>query len=432
MTHASVFSGIGGPEVAATMLGWDNLFHCEINPFGRKVLDYWYPNSKSYEDITTTDFTEWRGRVDVLTGGFPCQPFSYAGRRRGAEDDRYLWPSMYRAIDEIQPTWVVAENVAGILTMVEQGEVSKVAGTATLFDAFDDLRGRYELRETFTLQRICTDLESHGYAVQPVLVPACAVGAPHRRDRVFIVARRIDAPYPNGARARDNDGATCDEGRTACEDWRESLRQGHGQTGASGTEPTSADDATIPQDSMHSRQLYGQDEVEGSERNIGNVGAGGGEWICGETSRTDSPDTEGECGQRLRPEQSETRGTSQEQSGGRSSEDGHDQSFADYYRKRLERWYDCEEGRPGQAEDRPVGFINQDNGIAGNSRWLTFPSVSPVHRGNDGLPFDVDRLTLSFGKWRTEALKAYGNAIVPQVMYEIFRAIEIVEQREQR
>lgn len=178
MTHASVFSGIGGPEVAATMLGWDNLFHCEINPFGRKVLDYWYPNSKSYEDITTTDFTEWRGRVDVLTGGFPCQPFSYAGRRRGAEDDRYLWPSMYRAIDEIQPTWVVAENVAGILTMVEQGEVSKVAGTATLFDAFDDLRGRFELRETFTLQRICTDLESHGYAVQPVLVPACAVGAP--------------------------------------------------------------------------------------------------------------------------------------------------------------------------------------------------------------------------------------------------------------
>ena len=209
MTHASVFSGIGGPEVAATMLGWDNLFHCEINPFGRKVLDYWYPNSKSYEDITTTDFTEWRGRVDVLTGGFPCQPFSYAGRRRGAEDDRYLWPSMYRAIDEIQPTWVVAENVAGILTMVEQGEVSKVAGSATLFDAFDDLRGRYELRETFTLQRICTDLESHGYAVQPVLVPACAVGAPHRRDRVFIVARRIASDTDNRAdrrTAREDEG----------------------------------------------------------------------------------------------------------------------------------------------------------------------------------------------------------------------------------
>ena len=90
ITHASVFSGIGGPEVAAVMLGWQNLFHCEINPFGKAVLDYWFPNSKSYEDITKTDFTEWRGKVTVLTGGFPCQPFSYAGRRAGAEDDRYL------------------------------------------------------------------------------------------------------------------------------------------------------------------------------------------------------------------------------------------------------------------------------------------------------------------------------------------------------
>ena len=380
------------------MLGWENLFHCEINPFGRQVLDYWYPNSKSYEDITTTDFTEWRGRVDVLTGGFPCQPFSYAGRRRGAEDDRYLWPSMYRAIDEIQPTWVVAENVAGILTMVEQGEVSKVAGSATLFDAFDDLRGRYELRETFTLQRICTDLESHGYAVQPVLVPACAVGAPHRRDRVFIVARRLDAPYPNGTRARDNDGATCDEGRTACEDWRESLRQGHGQTGASGTISASDDDATIPQDSMHSRQLHGQDEVEGSERNIGNVGAGGGERICSGTSGTDATGTR----------------------------DGY---ASDSSWHRLARLLQREEhgdargqGQVAQDITDHIRSVSPDNG-----RWETFPSVSPVHRGNDGLPFDVDRLTLSFGKWRTEALKAYGNAIVPQVMYEIFRAIEQVE-----
>ena len=408
MTHASVFSGIGGPEVAATMLGWDNLFHCEINPFGRKVLDYWYPNSKSYEDITTTDFREWRGRVDVLTGGFPCQPFSYAGRRRGAEDDRYLWPSMYRAIDEIQPTWVVAENVAGILTMVEQGEVSKVAGTATLFDAFDDLRGRYELRETFTLQRICTDLESHGYAVQPVLVPACAVGAPHRRDRVFIVARRIDAPYPNGARARDNDGATCDEGRTACEDWRESLRQGHGQTGASGTEPTSADDARTadPADTI-SEGLERQDESRSGQ---------GGQRLH---LRRDGA----RCSSEAIPHTSQSRAEGVRRE--RQDAVHRPQHVADTEGNRLQhaistwRWWT--EFERGDSEGYQVG-----------GRWQNFPSVSPVHRGNDGLPFDVDRLTLSFGKWRTEALKAYGNAIVPQVMYEIFRAIEIVEQREQR
>ena len=376
MTHASVFSGIGGPEVAATMLGWENLFHCEINPFGRKVLDYWYPNSKSYEDITRTDFREWRGRVDVLTGGFPCQPFSYAGRRRGAEDDRYLWPSMYRAIDEIQPTWVVAENVAGILTMVEQGEVSKVAGAASLFDAFDDVRGRYELRETFTLQRICTDLEGHGYAVQPVLIPACAVGAPHRRDRVFIVARRVE---------------------------------------------------TVSEDSMHGRQLHRPDEEQGSERNIGNVGAGGGERICGETSRTDSPHPDSQRGREV-----DEHMESELADGAKPVSNGGQRNVADTAGERPQTGH---RGRETGEEDRNASaWIARSDServyeYQVGQRWLTFPSVSPVHRGNDGLPFDVDRLTISFSKWRTEALKAYGNAIVPQVMYEIFRAIEIVEQR---
>lgn len=105
ITHASTFSGIGAPEVAAEMLGWENVFHCEINPFGRRVLDYYFPKAKSYEDITRTDFSEWRDRITVLTGGFPCQPFSYAGRRRGSEDDRYLWPFMLRCIEQVRPRW---------------------------------------------------------------------------------------------------------------------------------------------------------------------------------------------------------------------------------------------------------------------------------------------------------------------------------------
>jgi DNA (cytosine-5)-methyltransferase 1 len=406
------------------MLGWDNLFHCEINPFGRKVLDYWYPNSKSYEDITRTDFTEWRGRVDVLTGGFPCQPFSYAGRRRGAEDDRYLWPSMYRAIDEIQPTWVVAENVAGILTMVEQGEVSKVAGSATLFDAFDDLRGRYELRETFTLQRICTDLESHGYAVQPVLVPACAVGAPHRRDRVFIVARRIASDSDNRA-----------DGRTAREDegkgGEERIQERHEVRKPDEPNQVRPEGATIPQDSMHSRQLYGQDEVEGSERNIGNVGAGGSERICGETSGTDSPHPDSHRGCEV-----DEHMESELADGAKPVSNGGQRNVADTDNMHLQAGGTID-GRSGENREGWSAGNCRYPGLQGcegdwcGQRWGNFPSVSPVHRGNDGLPFDVDRLTLSFGKWRTEALKAYGNAIVPQVMYEIFRAIAIVEQSTQ-
>lgn len=779
MTHASVFSGIGGPEVAATMLGWENLFHCEINEFGRQVLNYWYPNSKSYEDITKTDFREWRGRVDVLTGGFPCflsgtkvltvdgykniedicvgdsvltkegdfcrcnatmksrkrslvkiktqgiyepitttdnhpfwvcdelgqyrwkeagqllkgervafrcidgksqlytlafwrmigrfvgdgwildgkktsnipqghrgsrvnsfnhkvvicsakkeanivegiirdagynpifveertvckfiicnkelcefcrqfgryalhkriaslvftleperkraffegylsadgytekngtikittiseelalgtaqlardifhrpvsitrktvnreciiegrkvnehpqycvsvspnerygyykdgfvwclikkiehiyerktvynigveksetytvcgivvhncQPFSYAGRRRGAEDDRYLWPSMYRVIDEIQPTWVVAENVAGILTMVEQGEVSKVANAANLFDEIDDVRGQYELRETFTLQRICTDLESHGYAVQPVLVPACAVGAPHKRDRVFIVARRKDAPYPNGTRVGDNDGATCDEGRTACEDWRESLRQGHRQTGTSGTVPASDD---VAADSEHVRLQH--DAGRGEQAADTETQSGRGQDVLseqiqritavskGEPAVAPEPvaDTPCECGERLRPRQSEVGGAQQEQFGGRGGESGGERLAAnpDSRRgcerdKRLESGLadgakpvsnggqrnvaDTDSnGHRTQSEGRGIVSEGQDitptegcgrerpewverlltlprgdESIAGLGRWRDFPSVSPIHRGNDGL-----------------------------------------------
>lgn len=114
MTHGSLFSGIGGFDLAAEQVGWTNLFHCEWNPFCRRVLDYHFPNSESYEDIKATDFRKWRGKVDVLSGGFPCQPFSTAGIRKGLTDDRYLWPEMLRTIEEIRPTWVVGENVVGL------------------------------------------------------------------------------------------------------------------------------------------------------------------------------------------------------------------------------------------------------------------------------------------------------------------------------
>ena len=374
LTHASVFSGIGGPEIAATMLGWDNVFHCEINPFGRAVLDYWYPKALSYEDITKTDFSEWRGRVTVLTGGFPCQPFSYAGQRRGAEDDRYLWPHMFRCIDQVQPDWVVAENVAGILTMVEQGEVSAMESQGALFDEGDAVR-RYRLRETFTLQRICDDLEGHGYEVQPVLVPACAVGAPHRRDRVFIIGHRV---------AADSDERA--DRRAARED-----------AGTSGEE-----------------RLQERHEVrEPNEPN--QVRREGFGYAFADTTQ--------QPGERLRPQQPEYCREEQKQFRGRGGEDcgGRIHTNADGALLQCgngEGTSDCESGYRVEPLDSKAGL----------GRWDTFPTVSPIHRGNDGLPFPLDDLAIPAGKWRTESLKAYGNAIVPQVMYEIFRAIEIVER----
>lgn len=210
MTHGSLFSGIGGAELAASWLGWNNIFHCEINPFGRKVLEYHFPESKSYDDVTKTDFSEYEGRIDVLTAGFPCQPFSVAGKRKGADDDRYLWPEVVRVIREVKPTWVVGENVAGILTMVQPGEEAAVGGQASLFG--EDDRKRVLLRQEYVVETVCNDLEREGYSVQPIVIPACAVGAPHRRDRVWFVAHskwgrgdkmdnKIQFGQPNGTRA---------------------------------------------------------------------------------------------------------------------------------------------------------------------------------------------------------------------------------------
>jgi len=116
MKHASLFSGIGGFDLAAQNVGFENVFHCEINPFCQTILKYYWPNAKTYTDIKQTDFSIWRGQIDILTGGFPCQPFSSAGQRKGTEDERHLWPQMLRAIREIKPRFIVGENVSGFLT----------------------------------------------------------------------------------------------------------------------------------------------------------------------------------------------------------------------------------------------------------------------------------------------------------------------------
>lgn len=162
MSHGSLFSGIGGFDLAAEWMGWENVFHCEWNEFGQKVLKHYWPNADSYSDICKTNFKKYANTIDVLTGGFPCQPFSTAGKRKGTDDERYLWHEMLRAINEIKPQFVIAENVYGI-TNIDGGLV---------------------------FQQVCLDLEANGYEVQPYIIPACAKNAPHRRDRVWFVAYR--------------------------------------------------------------------------------------------------------------------------------------------------------------------------------------------------------------------------------------------------
>ncbi len=362
MNHASLFSGIGGAEVAASMMGWQNLFHCEIQEFPRKVLDYWFPNAESYEDITKTDFTKWGGKVDVLTGGFPCQPFSLAGRRKGADDNRYLWPEMLRAIRQIHPTWVVGENVADIKTMVESCQVAKMGRTDRIFE--ESYLYREESR--FTLDKICTDLEAEGYSVQPIVIPACAVGAPHRRDRVWIVAHsQCDGHSSQGygdQRARE----------TELQEWQNQPQSGIGRL--SGGETSSH-----PHSNRQRRRKNQQKSVTRCCR-TSNLGT-----RCPKRLAEFSPHS-----QRI----------------GRTSL-SHDNDILE-----KPQQGECQSSRT----DSPQG------------RWRNFPTQSPICRGNDGIPFDVDRLTISFARWRQESIKAYGNAWVPQVAYEIFRAIEEISR----
>jgi DNA (cytosine-5)-methyltransferase 1 len=285
MTHGSLFSGIGGFDLAAEWMGWDNVFHCEWNPFGQKVLKHHFPNSISYNDITKTDFSIHEGSIDILTGGFPCQPYSSAGKRLGKADERHLFPEMLRCIKEVKPRYIVGENVRGLVSW----------GGGVVFN------------------EVCDDLEREGYAVQPFLIPAASVGAPHQRQRIWFVANS------NGI--------------------------GRGQ------------------DDRINNGESNEFNKDGETRDVTNSGC----------SRLEFGNKTGN----IRSEKTKT-----------------------------------------QIEGGKFTYEFKTNG---NGSWQDFPTVSPVCGGNDGLPRELDNIT--FPKWRKESIKAYGNAIVPQVAYQIFKAI---------
>lgn len=194
-THLSLFTGIGGLDLAAEWAGFRTVGQCEWKEgHTTKVLEKHWPNVPRWRDIRTLtkeSFYERTGlrTVDVISGGFPCQPFSVAGKRRGAEDDRYLWPEMLRVVSELRPTWVIGENVAGILTMEQPGAVSGVEGrNVSILQDQILYEATWSRQKNLLLPQLLGSLEGIGYSVQVFVFPACAVGAPHRRDRVFIVA----------------------------------------------------------------------------------------------------------------------------------------------------------------------------------------------------------------------------------------------------
>jgi DNA (cytosine-5)-methyltransferase 1 len=324
MTHGSLFSGIGGFDLAAEWCGWENVFHCEWNTFGQKVLKHHFPNSISYNDITKTDFTIHRGTIDIISGGFPCQPYSSAGKRLGKEDERHLWPEMLRAIREIQPSWVVGENVRG-LTNWNGGLV------------FDEVQ---------------TELEAEGYEVLPFLLPAAALNAPHRRDRIWFIA------YSDINRLH------------RCNSTYE-VRSTHGRLDALSNIDEGNGNGIIT-------NPYGIRLEHGKER--GDIFSSKKKTCRERSESTKSIKTNGIDGNAAN-----TNG--------------------------FGLW----------GESDRIRKSNEYNKNSKNANWTNFPTQSPICSGDDGLPRELDGI--SFSKWRQESIKAYGNAVVPQVAYQIFKSI---------
>jgi DNA (cytosine-5)-methyltransferase 1 len=352
MTHASLFSGIGGFDLAAEWMGWNNLFHCEWNPFGQKVLKHHFPNSISYNDITKTDFTIHSGSVDILTGGFPCQPYSTAGKRLGKQDERHLFPEMLRCIKEVKPRWVVGENVRGLVSW---------NGGLVFHEVYDDL-------------------EREGYEVQSFLIPAASVGAPHQRYRVWFVAfnsksqrntsfrefcKREDSKPFGVCRNNEQKDVIDTNDKGGSTKFRE-VQSENGEISKWDNNAKSCD--TNSRYASNANGIGGREDVR---------------IIDGESNEFNQ--------------------------NGKAEYVSNSESIGQEYA--LEN-RELEGGRFRESNQRNF--------------WDSFPSKSPICGGDDGLPRELDGIT--FSKWRQESIKAYGNAIVPQVAHQIFKTIEEFEK----
>ena len=377
--YASVFSGIGGPDLPGDWCGWENIFNCEWNLFGKRVLKNHWPNAINYDDITKTDFTIHRGTINLLTGGFPCQPYSAAGKRLGKADERHLWPQMLRAIREIQPPWVVGENVRGLITW----------------------------NGGLVFNEVQTDLEAEGYEVLPFLLPASGVNAPHERYRVWFIAysnefarrRQFQQPGSNAAGTRKKFNGSSKEPiapNSTGDRWNRNRPGIEIEKGLQ-QRPESAGKLA---GRLEGLRLYGNvADTESRGWNDSSIKTISGREQSGKVGVCDSKQTI-----------TDTNGF-----GLRGKSNGIGKS----------------------------GFVDKNG--PGNY-WGNFPTQSPICSGNDGISSELVRqriredcmgllsekeidkiISKADTKFKNEAIKAYGNAIVPHVFFQICKAIDSYE-----
>lgn len=349
MNVVSLFAGIDGFGLAAETMGWDVVAHCEIEPFPQTILQEHFPKSTLHEDIKTTDFTIYRGRVNLVTGGFPCQPVSLAGTRKGRDDERFLWDEMFRAVREISPAWVVAENVRGLLN--QSGGL--------------------------VFEQVCLDLETEGYEVQTFLLPAAGVGAPHERYRIIIVA------YSNHARTR-NALPNIRNGQEENQNRERQPQPKPGQDGCYGTIPN-----TPSEGQQKRQQTYGwKNTAQNTTRTEHEP-----ERLSGKSISTNS-----------------------------GSERCREYNFS----------------KKSGVQRYASGLYNENTNY-----WANFPTQPPICHGNDGFPTELLRqriredslgviseeeidqiISKAYNQWRKETIKSGGNAVVLQMILQIFKAIQ--------
>lgn len=354
--------------MAAQWMGWKNIFHCEYNKFCQQILKYHFPDAISYGNIYETDFTIHAGTIDILTGGFPCQPFSTAGKRKGSDDDRHLWPQMLRAIREVKPTWVVAENVPGLLT-IENGVV---------------------------FESVCADLEDEGYEVQAFIIPACATNADHRRDRIWIVA--FNSKY-NGFNGSEN---------------RKSGIKG-GYNNKKGEDENEQPQRSIisrnpSKNSERIRCGSSEREEEPEDGRFWKFSARDDDGIYSEHIITNSESKQSKSGvftELITTEQGKLRGSIEH--GTTSNTRSQRQQGSGKHR------------RPSDSKENGIRQVNRTiNGDQFKESWVE--AATRLCIVDDGLSGRLDGITVP--KWRKESLMAAGNAIVPSVAFEIFKAIQ--------
>lgn len=382
LTHLSLFSGIGGLDLAAEWAGIETVGQCEWAEYPTKVLEKHWPYVPRWKDIQTLtgeNFYERTGRrtVDIISGGFPCQPFSVAGKQRGKEDDRYLWPEMVRVIKELRPTWVVGENVAGIVRMA--------------------------------LHDILSELEACGYRTRTLLIPACAVGARHRRYRVAIVGYSEH----NGLSSTEIAGGTQKTGGGQQKGKKEA-----GESAGTG-EPGNCKDVADSHSAGLQKERTKQQTTEftRTSKDVQHSNGAG----CEEQHVSAEPDKERFTGWRCDERASVL---SDSNDGGRDVRRHRKLSAVEEIeRKRCNiggraqehesgEWRTVESMLGGMAYGVPAG-MDGDLDFIINHYWDEEPDIPQIATGVEH---------------RVDRLKGLGNAVVPQQFYPIFKAIAEVEK----